>query len=61
MLSEETLMQRGFTRKAAKQVIKTMKSRMAQGKTPGSATKFVKATGKVKAMKKSASGPKCYA
>ena len=46
--SETSLMMKGFTKKGAKQAIKTMKKRVAVGQSPGSAAKFVKSTGKVK-------------
>ena len=46
--SECNLMMKGFTRKGAKQAIKTMKKREAEGKMPGGPSKFVKSTGKVK-------------
>ena len=46
--SECNLMMKGFTRKGAKQAIKTMKKREAEGKMPGGPSKFVKSSGKVK-------------
>lgn len=46
--SECNLMMKGFTKKGAKQAIKTMKKRVAVGQSPGGPSKFVKSTGKVK-------------
>ena len=46
--SECNLRMQGFTKPAAKQVIRTMKKRVSEGKMPGSSSKFVKSTGKVK-------------
>lgn len=46
--SECNLMMKGFTRKGAKQAIKTMKKREAEGRSVGGPSKFVKSTGKVK-------------
>lgn len=53
--SECNLMIKGFTRKGAKQAIKTMKKREAAGMTAGGPSKFVKSTGKVKVVAKKAS------
>ena len=53
--SESNLRLKGFTKVGAKQAIKTMKKRMAEGKMPGSLTNFVKSTGKVKKVQKSSS------
>lgn len=53
--SECNLMIKGFTRKGAKQAIKTMKKREAAGMSAGSPGKFVKSTGKVKVAAKKAS------
>ena len=49
--SECNLMMKGFSRKGAKQAIKTMKKREAVGMTAGGPSKFVKSSGKVKKMK----------
>lgn len=51
--SENNLMSKGFTKKGAKQAIKTMKKREAAGMTAGSPSKFVKSSGKVKKSAKS--------
>jgi len=46
--SECNLTTKGFTKKGAKQAIKTMKKREAVGMSAGGPSKFVKSTGKVK-------------